>query len=118
MFPMLVDLKAVNVALAGNGEGALGRLSQLDSEGAHVTIYAPEASAALAEAAGKRLVRQLPRPEDIALSRILFIADLPQPDCERLAREARRAGVFVNTEDNPPLCDFHVPAIVRRGDLC
>lgn len=117
MFPMLVDLKAVHVALAGNGEAALGRLGMLDAEGAQVTVFAPSPSEALAEAAGKRLVRQLPRVEDIALSRILFVAGLAKADAERLAGEARRAGVFVNTEDSPSLCDFHVPAIVRRGDL-
>jgi precorrin-2 dehydrogenase/sirohydrochlorin ferrochelatase len=27
------------------------------------------------------------------------------------------AGVIVNVEDVPSLCDFHVPAQVRRGDL-
>jgi precorrin-2 dehydrogenase/sirohydrochlorin ferrochelatase len=26
-------------------------------------------------------------------------------------------GVLVNVEDVLPLCDFHVPAVVRRGDL-
>ena len=117
MFPMLVNLKAVPVALAGNGEAALGRLKMLDAEGAQVTVYAPSPSAGLAEAAGKRLVRQLPRPEDVALVRILFVAGLDKADAERLASTARGAGVFVNTEDDPPLCDFHVPAIVRRGDL-
>jgi len=117
MFPMLVDLKAVNVALAGNGEGALARLRQLDAEGAQVTVYAPSPLSGLVDAAGKRLVRQLPRAEDVALSRILFIAGLERTEAVRLAREARAAGVFVNTEDDPPLCDFHVPAIVRRGNL-
>ncbi|MFZ1992281.1 MAG: bifunctional precorrin-2 dehydrogenase/sirohydrochlorin ferrochelatase [Alphaproteobacteria bacterium] len=117
MFPMLVDLKAVPVALAGNGDAALGRLKMLDGEGAQVTVYAPVPSEALEQAAGKRLVRQLPRAEDISLARILFIAGIEKADAERLAGEARRAGVFVNTEDDPPLCDFHVPAIVRRGDL-
>jgi precorrin-2 dehydrogenase/sirohydrochlorin ferrochelatase len=91
MFPMLVNLKAVPVALAGNGEAALGRLKMLDAEGAQVTIY--------------------------ALVRILFVAGLDKADAEQLAGKARRAGVFINTEDDPPLCDFHVPAIVRRGDL-
>ena len=117
MFPMLVNLKAVPVALAGNGEAALGRLKMLDAEGAQVTVYAPSPLAGLAEAAGKRLVRQLPRAEDIALVRILFVAGLDKADAEQLAGKARRAGVFINTEDDPPLCDFHVPAIVRRGDL-
>jgi precorrin-2 dehydrogenase/sirohydrochlorin ferrochelatase len=30
---------------------------------------------------------------------------------------ARRIGVLVNVEDITRLCDVHVPAIVRRGDL-
>jgi len=117
MFPMLIDLEAVHVALAGDGEAALRRLEMLDAEGAKITVYAPEPSEALARAAGKRLVRQLPRVEDIGLARLLFVAGLDRAAAERLVGEARRAGVFVNTEDDPPLCDFHVPAIVRRGEL-
>jgi precorrin-2 dehydrogenase/sirohydrochlorin ferrochelatase len=34
-----------------------------------------------------------------------------------LAGRARGLGVLVNVEDTPHLCDFHVPAIVRRGEL-
>jgi precorrin-2 dehydrogenase/sirohydrochlorin ferrochelatase len=49
--------------------------------------------------------------------RILFVAGLAPNQSEALAARARRAGILVNVEDIPALCDFHVPAIVRRGDL-
>ncbi|HEY1630021.1 MAG TPA: NAD(P)-dependent oxidoreductase [Rhizomicrobium sp.] len=48
---------------------------------------------------------------------VLFIAGFSISESARLAREARAKGVLVNVEDVPALCDFHVPAIVRRGDL-
>jgi precorrin-2 dehydrogenase/sirohydrochlorin ferrochelatase len=49
--------------------------------------------------------------------RLLFVAGVPLADAERLAGQARAAGILVNVEDVPELCDFHVPATVRRGDL-
>src|SRR6201999_378899 len=48
---------------------------------------------------------------------VLFVAGLDQPSAAALAAKARAAGILVNVEDVPELCDFHVPAIVRRGDL-
>nr|WP_243850721.1 NAD(P)-dependent oxidoreductase [Rhizomicrobium electricum] len=54
---------------------------------------------------------------DLGDLRILFVAGLPTDLSEVLAARARRAGILVNVEDVPSLCDFHVPAIVRRGDL-
>jgi precorrin-2 dehydrogenase/sirohydrochlorin ferrochelatase len=49
--------------------------------------------------------------------RILYIAGLDRAAAERLVRRARALGILVNVEDEPDLCDFHVPAVVRRGEL-
>jgi precorrin-2 dehydrogenase/sirohydrochlorin ferrochelatase len=48
---------------------------------------------------------------------ILFVAGLAPAASTRLARLARGQGILVNVEDVPELCDFHVPAAIRRGDL-
>jgi len=58
-------------------------------------------------------------PEDKLPSglKLLFIAGLPREQSKALAARAKAAGVLVNVEDVPALCDFHVPAMVRRGDL-
>lgn len=53
----------------------------------------------------------------IAAARLLFVAGLPRAQAEPLAILARRHRVLVNVEDVADLCDFHVPALVRRGAL-
>lgn len=75
-------------------------------------------AALLAEAGVE--VRLLPDPVTDALLaslQVLFVAGVPEGESRELAKRARAAGVLVNVEDVLPLCDFHVPAMVRRGDL-
>ncbi|WP_376099729.1 bifunctional precorrin-2 dehydrogenase/sirohydrochlorin ferrochelatase [Roseomonas sp. CCTCC AB2023176] len=49
--------------------------------------------------------------------RLVFGAGLSEAEGEALAAAARARGIPVNIEDVLPLCDVHVPALVRRGDL-
>jgi hypothetical protein len=55
--------------------------------------------------------------ELLAPLQLLFVAGLDEGEARHLAARARAFGVLVNVEDVLPLCDFHVPAIVRHGDL-
>lgn len=48
---------------------------------------------------------------------IVFIADFDVETTARIHKLAKQAGALVNAEDKKDYCDFHVPAIVRRGDL-
>ena len=98
MLPISLDPQKVRVGLAGHGEALERRLSMLCAGGVEPVRVAADARAL----------------DGLTL---LYIAGLETDDTAALARRARSAGVLVNVEDRPELCDFHVPAIVRRGDL-
>lgn len=112
--PLALDLGLLPVVLAGAGTALVKRLTLLDSEGVpNLKIFSVEAI----PAAGDRLIPRLPTEADIAACRVLFVAGLPPRQSAELAAVARRHRVLVNVEDTLALCDFHVPAILRRGDL-
>jgi precorrin-2 dehydrogenase/sirohydrochlorin ferrochelatase len=118
MLPLALDLARLSVAVIGNGAGALRRLRLLDDAGAaHVAVFSDAPAPALAAAAGSRLHRHLPRRGELAGRAVVLLADLPRPLATALAVDARAAGALVNVEDDTALCDVHVPALVRRGDL-
>ncbi|HUJ03978.1 MAG TPA: NAD(P)-dependent oxidoreductase [Rhizomicrobium sp.] len=100
MLPIVLDQDEIAAGLAGRGEGLKRRAALLEQAG---IIPA-------------RIEADVP-PDALEGLTILFIAGLERDEAALLAARARASGVLVNVEDEPALCDFHVPAIVRRGDL-
>ncbi len=118
MYPVMLDLGRVSVALVGDGEAAARRLAGLDAAGAgDVGVFAEAPSEELARLAGARLVRRLPKAEELAKVKLLLIAGLDRRAAAPLAAAARAMGILVNVEDQKPWCDFHLPSVTRRGDL-
>jgi precorrin-2 dehydrogenase/sirohydrochlorin ferrochelatase len=118
MFPIVLDVSALRVALVGDGAAALKRLELLDAAGAaDLEVYSAAPDAAFRERAGARLKGD--RPSDAALQAagIVLIAGLEDIETAAIAKRAREAGKLVNAEDRKALCDFHLPSTVRRGDL-
>lgn len=100
MLPIILDELKISVAVAGRGDGLQRRLDMLAIAG----LKAPElVSEAL--------------PRKLAGIAVLFVAGLDKAESEMFAQAARAAGVLINVEDRPELCDFHVPAQLRRGNL-
>lgn len=117
MIPLMLD-PSFPVLLAGRGPRILGRLDLVEAAGAGaVAIHSDAPTPELAARAGDRLHIGLPDATTIAAARLLFVADLPDVESRILAEAARAARVPVNVEDVPSLCDFHVPATIRRGKL-
>ena len=98
MLPIALDPTTVRVGLAGQGEGLARRRKLLVEGGVEQPVAVDEGTAL----------------DGLSL---LFVAGLDRASSAALAARARAVGVLVNVEDVPDLCNFHVPAILRRGDL-
>lgn len=100
VFPVVLNPAYVRVLVAGRGLLFEKRRDQLvEYLGAAVTVC------------------EVPGDADIRAAQLVFVAGLDEAESARIAATARAAGVLVNVEDVLHLCDFHTPAIVRRGDL-
>ena len=102
MLPIILDGSKLRAGLAGAGQGFARRLGVMKAGGVGEPVV---------------FSGRIPEPDELAELQILFIAGLDMPTSRTLATAAREAGVLVNVEDVPELCDFHMPAQIRRGDL-
>lgn len=119
MFPLMLDVSATPVMLIG-GTSLPGRLQALDEHGAAaVHVFAPDATAELAALAEGRLARRWPDAADFTAIEptLVFISDIGDGEAGRFRVLAKAAGALVHVQDRIPLCDFHLPAKVRRGHL-
>lgn len=117
MLPIVLDISSRRVVVAGRGYAALQRYEYARDAGAeYLSLYVLDQDgwACHAEAA---IYERLPVRADLEGTAVVLIAGLPVEEAARIAAHAHAAGALVNVEDVPSLCDFHVPAIVRRGDL-
>lgn len=118
MLPIVLNTADRPIALVGNGARAVRRLEAFDRHGVEgVRVFAPAAEPELETLATGRLITRLPMTDELGEFTLLFISDLSLDIAQALAAQARAKDCLVHVEDNLALCDFHMPAIVRRGDL-
>ena len=120
MFPLMLDLRGRPCLLVGAGQVAHRKLLSLLSEGARVTVVAPTAIEPVARLAAEGACRLVRRPfaeADVDGRQLVFAATNDRRVDEQVAAAARARGIWINVADVPELCDFHLPSVVRRGDL-
>jgi siroheme synthase-like protein len=119
-FPVYLNLKGKRVVVIGGGEVAERKVTSLTGTGASITIISPEVTSHLASLARANAIELLRRPyrQGDCESAALVLSATGDPATNRAVwEEGNRAGVLVNTADQPDLCDFIMPAVVRRADL-
>ncbi len=119
-YPIMVDLRGRRVLVVGGGSVAYRKVRVLLDDSAEVVVVAPELTpelARLVEAAGLDWRARSFEPGDLE-GCFLAVAATDDEAVNRAvfeAAEARR--MLCNVVDQPELCSFIVPAVVRRGGL-
>jgi len=120
LYPIFVKLTDRRVVVVGGGNVALFKVRGLLPCGAAVTLISPEVDEALAGLAGDGAIEWVQRefePDDLRDATLVVVATGDGEVNRRVGRAARERGLLVNAVDDPPNCDYFLPAVARRGQL-
>lgn len=120
-YPVFADVEGRTCLVVGGGGVAEDRAGRLAASGARVRLVAPRTTPTLDEMIAQHRIAEYRQREYTATDLegcLLAIAATDSRAVNHTVRtDARRAGVLCNVADDPGLCDFILPAVVRRGDL-
>jgi len=118
--PINISTRDRKCLVVGGGSVALRKIETLLDYRMAITVIAPEVHDKIGYHAERKLLqlekREYKSPE-AALFNIVISASDDEAVNKQVYDDARGAGVLVNVVDNPPLCDFTFPAVVRRDAL-
>ena len=120
MYPVCLEISDKLCVVVGGGSVAERKILGLLTAGAQVRVISPQLTGTLAQLADDGRIEWLERgytQGDFAGALLIFAATDSQEAQEAVFKEAGRGGQLVNVIDAPARCSFHVPAVVRRGDL-
>jgi len=119
-YPIFLELKSRPCLVIGGGEIAYQKAKALVTCGALVCVVSPTLGAGLKRLLKIRKIsweRHLFKPGDLRGRQLVVAATNQQPVNQRASRLAQRDGIWINVVDQPELCSFIVPSVVRRGKL-
>ena len=118
--PIGISLKSRCCLVVGGGKVALRKIDSLLDYDSDITVVAPQPDEKIAYYANKNRVKLIRRdyqsPE--ARSYGIVIAACDNSDVNKdVYNDCRTHGIPVNVVDNPVLCDFIFPAVLKRDCL-
>lgn len=116
LYPVFLDLGDVPVLLVGGGQVASRKAEGLVAAGARVTVVAPMVSSATRALAAEVRERGYEVGDLAGHQLVITATDVPAVNAQ-VAADAKAAGIWVNSADDPENCSFILPAIARRGPL-
>jgi precorrin-2 dehydrogenase / sirohydrochlorin ferrochelatase len=115
-YPVFLDVEGISILVVGGGNVAGRKVEGLVSAGATVTVVAPHVTAEIS-AMDVRIERRAYAAGDAGRFQLVITATDDPVVNALVAADARAAGVWANSADDPDNCSFILPAITRRGDI-
>lgn len=117
-FPIFIDLNSKPVLIVGGGAVALRKLQKLMPYGGRMTVVAPHILPELAAVPGVKLQKHCFSAADLRPRPALVIAATNDRETNRhISLLCQKRHIPVNVVDDPALCSFLFPALVRQGDF-
>ena len=119
-YPVNLVVEGRPCLVVGAGAIAARKAAGLLACGAVVTVIAPEVGSEISSLASAGLVALLRRPYapgEVAGYRLAIAATDDHAVNAAVFADGEAAGVWVNSADDPALCSFTLPSVVRRGPL-
>jgi precorrin-2 dehydrogenase / sirohydrochlorin ferrochelatase len=116
----LVGLEETRCVVVGGGQIAARKVAALREAGARPQVISPVVCERLqrqAEADEIELIQRRYQAGDLEGAWLVVAATDDPATNEAVWHEAQARGSLVNVVDDPPHCNFYVPATVRRGAL-
>jgi precorrin-2 dehydrogenase len=119
-FPILINVQKFPCLVVGGGGIASRKVKSLLEFNANITVLSPKISSSILEFYKKEkinLIKHTYSKEFLNGFKIVFCATNNRELNQTVHDDCASKGIFINVADNPPLCDFILPATIKRGDL-
>jgi len=119
-YPIYLELAGRRVVVVGAGAVAARKAQTLSEVGARIVVIAKDASQAFEKTCSKLNIELVisSYSKDYLAEAVLAIAATNDLNLNRrIYKDCQELEVLCNVVDQPELCDFFVPAVVKRGPL-
>ncbi len=119
-YPIFLELSGRRAVVVGGGAVAVRKAQALLAAGARLIVVSKDiddALTALCQGTNAELVKSQYSKDYIAEAVLVIAATGNKQLNKRIYKDCQELEILCNVVDAPELCDFIVPAVVKRGDL-
>ena len=119
-YPVFLKLNGRSVVIIGGGTVALRKAQLLLPTGVNLTVVAKHVEdelAALCREVDAKLIKAGYSKDYLTDASLAIAATNDHELNKKIYKDCQSLRILCNVVDEPELCDFYVPAVVKRGDL-
>ena len=117
-YPVYLDIESEKSVVVGGGEVAYRKACGLKEAGSNVIVISPEFCDHFLKPNDLTLIKKRYEKGDIDGATIVIASTNDEETNKKVYTDASEQNIPVNIVDQPDLCSFIVPSVIRRGDLC